>query len=378
MVRRTILPAPYKCPIAIPPGDTIKDILSSRSMTQNELATRMGRPIQEISYLINGKRTITLETAKQLEYVLGIKASFWLNIERDYQETKARLEEEERLSQQVEKVKKYPYPEMVRLGLVEATRKALEKTDNLLKFFQVANLDALENHITNITGDNLYRKSGKFVLSPYKLAVWLRMGEIKAQELELQEFSAKRLKRYLPEIRALTLMEPNFFIPELRKIGIECGVAFLLIKELEAFPVWGLTRWIGKNPYIQVNLRYKTNDHFWFSIFHEIGHVLLHKKGDFYIRTKNNAEDNDFEIEADNFARDYLVPENVIKRFTNTARISEKMILDIAEQLGIAPGIIVGRLQHDRIIESEYINRLKLTYNWDEFESNQHLLTESI
>ena len=364
MVRRTIPPAPYKCPIAIPPGETIKDILSSRGMTQNELAIRMGRPIQEISYLINGKRTITLETAKQLEYVLGIKASFWLNIERDYQETKARLEEEERLSQQVKKVKNYPYHEMVRLGLVEATRKSLEKAENLLKFFQVANLNALENHIVNIAGDNLYRKSGRFVLSPYKLAVWLRMGEIDAQELELLEFNAKRLKSYLPEIRALTLKEPKFFIQELRKIGIECGAAFLLIRELEAFPVWGLTRWIGKNPYIQLNLRYKTNDHLWFSIFHEIGHLLLHKKRAFFIHIENSEEDNELEHEADEFANHTLIPNSVYSELKKALPITTTMIKNTAQEIGIAPGIIVGRLQHDGIIRFNQFNELKVTYKW--------------
>ena len=373
MVRRAIPPAPYKCPIAIPPGETIKRIIIARNITQNELAVRMGRPIQEISYLINGRRTITMETAKQLEYVLGIKASFWLNIERDYQETKGRLEGEERLSQQVEKVKNFPYPEMVKLGLVGATRKSLEKAENLLKFFQVANLNALENHIANIAGESLYRKSGKFLLSPYKLAVWLRMGEIKAQELELQGFNTQRLKRYLPDIRSLTLKEPKYFVPVLKKIGSECGVAFLFIREFKGFPVWGSTRWVGNNPYIQVNLRYKTNDHLWFSIFHEIGHLLLHKKGDFFINIKNRREDNHYEIEADDFARDTIIPVSAYIELTKTSFITKEMIQNTADEIGIAPGIIVGRLQHDRIINRDYLNDLKVPYNWDEFESNHKM-----
>ncbi|NQS99406.1 MAG: ImmA/IrrE family metallo-endopeptidase [candidate division Zixibacteria bacterium] len=364
MVRRTIPPAPYKCPIAIPPGETIKRIIIARNITQNELATRMGRPKQEISYLINGKRTITLETAKQLEYVLGIKASFWLNIERDYQETKARLEEEERLSQQVEKVKNFPYPEMVRLGLVGATRKSLEKAENLLKFFEVVSFDALEAHVINIAGDNLFRKSEKFDLSLYKLAVWLRMGEFEASELELKGFNTQRLKRYLPDIRSLTLKEPKYFVPVLEKIGSECGVAFLFIREFKGFPVWGSTRWVGNNPYIQVNLRYKTNDHLWFSIFHEIGHLLLHKKGDFFINIKNRSEDNNYEIEADDFARDTLISMNVYNRLINSSYITEKMIIDTAKEIGIAPGIIVGRLQHDKKIQHHQFNEFKETYEW--------------
>ena len=332
-------------------------------MTQNELAARMGRPYQEVSYIINGKRTITPETAKQLEYVLGIKASFWLNIERDYQETKARLEEENRLLEQTDKAKNFPYAEMVNLGLFEATRKSRERVKNLLTFFQFTNFDALEDYIKKLAGENLYRKSGRFVLSYYKIAVWLRMGELEADQLELQDFDAQLFKEYLPEIKSLTLKEPDYFIPALKKIGCECGAAFLFIRELKSFPVWGLTRWIGNNPYIQVNLRYKTNDHLWFSIFHEIGHVLLHE-GKFFIHIKNAEYNNNFEKEADNFACDKLISKDIDRTFDNTKYISKAMIQNVADEIGIAPGILVGRLQHEGIIRFNQFNKLKVTYKW--------------
>ncbi|MDP8238592.1 MAG: ImmA/IrrE family metallo-endopeptidase [Candidatus Hatepunaea meridiana] len=324
MVRRSIAPAPYKPPIAIIPGKTLKRIINSRGISQRKLAQRMGRPNQEISYLINGKRTITLETAERLEYVLGIKASFWLNIEKDYQETKARLEEESRLSEQAQKIKNFPYAEMVNFGLVEATRKPLERVKNLLSFFQVANFDALESHIQSIIGENLFSKSDGHKLSQYKLAVWLRMGEIEAEDLELLRFNAQRLRHKLPDIRALTLGEPEYFIPELKKIGSECGVAFLFIRGLKGFPVWGLTRWVGNNPYIQVNIRYKTNNHLWFAIFHEIGHVLLHKRGDFFINIENRKDDNNPEDEADIFARDMLIPVDAYGQLTEGVYICEE------------------------------------------------------
>jgi HTH-type transcriptional regulator/antitoxin HigA len=363
MVRRSTNPAPYKSPLAILPGETIKDILDSRNMTQNELAIRMGRPYQEISYLINGKRTITLDTAKQLEYVLGIKANFWLNIERDYQETKARLEEEEHLKDHLQKIKYFPYPEMVRLNLVKPTKNLVERVQNLLSFFQVANFDALEKYIQNITGVSLYRKSNKFRLSPHRLAIWLRMGEIRAEGIELQKFNVQNLKNHLPDIRNLTLDDPQNFVPKLQDIGHKCGVAFLFIRELKSFPVWGLTRWIGNNPYIQVNLRNKTNDYLWFALFHEIGHVLLHKKGAFFIHLENMNND-ELENEADYFANNTLIPESEYNKFKANPSLTENAIKIFASKIGIAPGIVVGRLQHDGVIRFNQLNRLKNTYKW--------------
>ncbi|NQU04632.1 MAG: ImmA/IrrE family metallo-endopeptidase [Calditrichaeota bacterium] len=361
MVTRAIPPSKYESPIAILPGETIKDIIVSRNMTQGELATRMGRPDQEISYIINGKRKITPATAKQLEYVLGIKASFWLNIERDYQETLARLEEEAHLLEQAAQVKRFPYLEMVRLGLVEATRRSEQKVENLLNFFRVADFDALENHLTKVVYSNLFRKSVKLDLPHEKLAVWLRMGEIQSENLELQPFNKAKLNKRLPEIRSLTLTDPEHFLPELERIGTECGVVMLCVRDLEGLPVWGLTRRIGKNPCIQLSLRYKTNDHFWFSLFHEIGHLLLHNKDDF---TQKKTIVNGLDKEANIFARDILISPEKYNELIRLKRLTSKFIRDFAADIGIAPGIVVGRLQHEKRVRFNYLNELKERYQW--------------
>ncbi|MBT7789284.1 MAG: ImmA/IrrE family metallo-endopeptidase [Calditrichaeota bacterium] len=363
MVTRLIPPSKYKSPVAIPPGETIKDILISRNMTQGELATRMGRPNQEISYLINGKRAITPVTAKQLEYVLGIKSSFWLNIERDYQETLARLEEETRLTSHASHVKNFPYSEMVKLGLVEPTRKPELKAENLLNFFRVADFNALENHLHLRVGASLFRRSDKFSLSPTKLAIWLRMGEIEFDHLKLKPFNPARFKKQLPDIRSLTLVEPEHSLPELKRICAESGVALLCVPELKGLPVWAITRLLGKNPLIQLSFRYKTIDHFWFSLFHEIGHVLLHKKGDFFIDFEQNEKaDNNPDDEANSFASDVLIPPEQYRKLVSNKQFTAKIIQDFAAEIDIPPGIVVGRLQHDGLVRFNYFNDLKIHF----------------
>ena len=77
---------------AVPPGETLKDELEVRKMTQKALAQKMGRPLQVVNEIILGKKSITAPTALDLEKALGVSAVFWMNLETGYQLTKARLE----------------------------------------------------------------------------------------------------------------------------------------------------------------------------------------------------------------------------------------------------------------------------------------------
>lgn len=359
MVTR-IKPEKYLSPLAIPPGETIREIIEANGMTQSELATRMGRSPQEITYLIRGDRAITLTTAKQLEYVLRIKTSFWMNLERDYQETLLRLKEQERIRQQADRVRHFPYAEMVKRGLVEATRKPTERVENLLNFFRVADFNALENHIHKTAGVNLFRKSEKFNLSTPVLATWLRIGELQIEEIKLGHFNRKKFERQLPELRALTCLPFSEALAQLREHGIQSGVAITVVRGFQGLPVWGIARWIGKNPCIQLSHRYKTTDHFWFSLFHEIGHILLHKKGDFHIDfDKQSSQKSGLDEAADRFACDLLIPPGDYEKLRSMNTVTATSIREFAREIGTAPGIVVGRLQHDGVIAHSYLNEVK-------------------
>lgn len=76
--------------VAIPPGEYLAEEIEARGITQKELAKRMGRPLNAINEIVNGKKAITAETALQLEDVMPeIPARFWLNLETDFRLTKA-------------------------------------------------------------------------------------------------------------------------------------------------------------------------------------------------------------------------------------------------------------------------------------------------
>lgn len=362
----TISPMPYKSPIAIPPGDTIKEFMEAASMTQTELAHRMNRPIKTINEIIKGKKSIIEDTAVQLEKVLGSTADFWLTLECNYQLTKARLSEQAKLKKQLTRTQRFPYAEMAHLGIVPSERDIQERTNNILRFLQVANYNGLDRYIEKALF--AYRRSPQFELPIEKLAVWLRMGELAANRLNLKPFSIKCLEDKLSDIRQLTLVPIEEILPKLQEIGSECGVAFLFIPGFKSFPVNGLVRWRDRHPYVQVRPRYKRHDILWFTIFHEIGHIILHGRRNrgIFIEPDKNIGTNEFEEEADQFAANTLIPPDVWNELSVTQKLTKAQIKQTAKEIDIAPGLIVGRLQRERVIQNSAFNDLHIRLNWVE------------
>ncbi len=368
MAEQHQLPKPYLPPIPIPPGETIKEVLEARDMSQLELSRRMGKPPQAISEIINAKKAITKETAIQLERVLGLPAYFWLNIERNYQDTLARDQEVAQLTRQMEKFKDTPYRELIKRGYLQDFKQPIDRLRATLNWLRVASYEALENYFDQSIF--AYRKSPKFDLPLIKLAAWLRIGEEAHNSCVLEPFNPDALRARLPEIRSLTLLHLRAeWQPKLEKIGRECGVAFLMVKEFESFPVSGVTRWLNNNPSVQITLRGKRADIFWFTLFHEIGHVLLHEPRDLFIDVDHQSKENPFEAEADAFAADTLIPSEIynrIERIAATQVITDTQIENWAREIGITPGIILGRLQRKNVLPKSWYYHLHQSLNWEE------------
>ena len=353
---------------AVPPGETLRETLESLGMSQAELAQRTGRPKKTINEIISGKAAITADTALQLERVLGIPASFWNNLERNYQETLARLKEEERLQSQIKWLKTFPITSLVRIGWLPKLKSDVERLQALLNFFGVAGIREWkaiwEAH------DAAYHKSLTFQTKPAAVAAWLRKGAIEALKIECGPYDASSFRASLNKVRDLTAEPPEVFEREMKRLCAEAGVA-----ELPGTHLHGATRWVGSGKaLIQLSLRGKSDDHLWFTFFHEAGHILLHGKKDVFIEAKGEGcteiGGTEKEQEANRFAQNFLIPPHEYHAFRQTGRFSEAAILQFAKKLGIAPGIIVGRLQHDELIPfSSVANNLKKRLKFREKDS---------
>jgi HTH-type transcriptional regulator / antitoxin HigA len=361
----------YQPDFVTPPGDTLADLLEERGMTQSDLAQRMGRPLKTINEIIRGKKQITAETALQLETVFGAPAHVWLNLEGQYQEHLARQAANAALQTQHGWLDHFPIKDMQARGWLPATGNKTDLLVALLQFFGVAEPAGWEDIWSGCLVN--YRKTAAYESNDYALSIWLRQGELQAQDILCAPYNETAFNRLLQnEICALTCETPEMFVPHLVKLCAGVGVAVTFVPQVAGARVSGATRWLTKDKaLIQLSLRYKTNDHFWFTFFHEAGHIVLHGKRDIFINTED-GDGNVKEQEANRFAADRLItPQRYADFLQRTKRFSSAAVRLFAQEVGIAPGIVVGRLQHDKHLPFTHLNSLKVKFSWGVLENGQ-------
>jgi addiction module HigA family antidote len=352
----------YKPDYAIAPGATLLETIESLGISQAELAKRTGRPLKTINEIINGKAAITAETALQLERVLGVPASFWNNLERNYREALASLKEQKALEAIDAWVKSFPLKELVKRNALATFDDSIGIARSLLQFFGVSSPAAWAQMWT--APEAAYRRSSAFQTSREATAAWLRLGEIEAKKQDAPPFDKTAFKQVLGRVRGVMGLP----ITELKTRLIEeckiAGVAVVFIKELPGTRVHGAVRWVGDTPVIQLSCRYKVEDIFWFTFFHEAGHVILHGKRDVFL--EDDGRSGEKEKEADNFATAHLIPQPQWRKFVSAEKFSETSVRAFAESLGLPPGIVVGRLQHEKKIHPSRLNFLRRRFDLTE------------
>lgn len=349
------------------PGETLLESIEKLGMSQAELAQRMGRPLKTINEIIKGKAAITAETALQLEKVLNIPASFWTKAEHTYREALARREEHKRLESQSAWLQELPLKSLTQFAWVKAWDEPAKQVEELLKFFGVASPAAWRSVWFDGVAGRIaveFRKSPAFESDWAALAAWLRKGELEAQGIQCADFSTDTFKAALTEIRKLTVQPPDTFQECLIRLCANSGVAVTFIPCLPKTHVSGATRWLtSAKVLLQLSLRGKSDDLLWFTFFHEAGHILLHGKKDVFI--ENNGTIDAREEQANRFAADFLIPPTAWRQFNNRCRHPGRSdVQSFASELGIAPGIIVGRLQHESILPRSHLNDLKVRFEF--------------
>lgn len=346
-----------------PPGETLREALDELRVTQAELAVRMGRPQKTISEIINGKTAITSETALQLEMVLGIPADFWVSRESQYQEFLARRAQAEALEEAGEWAKQFPISEMVKLGMLPKCRTVPGRLNALLRFLGVSSPSQWEDLYDQY--QVAFRKSSAFTVDPNALGAWLRAGVIQATRMAAAPYERQAFLGALSDARCLTTESAEVFVPRLQEICARAGVIVVFVPQLPRSRVSGATRWVAPDgALIQLSLRYKSNDHLWFTFFHEAAHILLHQKKAIFL--DSGSFEGEAEDEANRWAADFLIPPDEYAEFSQHPVYSKDMIVDFASSIGIASGIVVGRLQHDGHLPRSHCNDLKVWLKWAE------------
>jgi HTH-type transcriptional regulator/antitoxin HigA len=347
-----------------PPGDTLRETIEHYGMSQTELAIRMARPEPAISEMMTGKKAITADTALQLEMVLGIPAGFWLEHERHYRLELAAIEQGEALLKQKDWVKQFPLTDMTKYGWIQSsTKDVFAQTQQVLSYFGVASIAAYNNIYLSNKPSVAFRISLKKAPNHYALSAWLRRGQLDAQQLSLKPYDKKKFTEALEDIKKLVEKHPHDFKDQLQQRCAECGVALVYTPNIKGVSISGAARWIndGQHPLIQLTGRYKTNDIFWFTFYHEAGHIIEHGKKEVFLENVEGVPyDAAKEAEADAFAEKWLLTPKAFEAFRTEGNITEKSIKQFAKQQQTHPALVLGRLQKFGLLPWSHFPNMKV------------------
>ncbi len=355
------------------PGDTIIDILQQRDISDVGFATLMNLPLEDTADLLQGRSTVTLTIARKLASVLGASVEFWMSRDYQYRQDARRFHEEEEGW-----LRRLPLGDMIRFGWLSPPPLPSEELAACLRFFGVSSFQEWKGNYASLQEMAAFRSSPSFDSRHESISAWLRQGEIKAEEIDCGPWHAERFQACLSQLRTLTrLKDPQDFIPALQTSCSEHGVAVVVVRAPGGCRASGATRFVTNDKaLLQLSFRYLTDDQFWFTFFHEAGHLLLHGQKHFFRSAMEGQrawilEGADFSLteeeeqEASNFAVRTLIPQEFQNEISTIAPNSRE-IIRLARRVGISPGIIVGQLQYHRRIDYNQLNGLKRRFVWQE------------
>ena len=353
----------WESPEAIHPGEFLVDVLDEFSMSQGELANRIGLSKKAVNEIIKGKNPVTERTARRLHKVFPFSKEYWVNLQKEYESDKARLEEQRVLQNEADVYLKdftETYQELAEIGFVKKLRNiTANATDIVLelqKFFGVGSLGYVKEkgEFLHHSSSVAFRKYNRGYPNPYTSEAWLRLGRLQvqfqAQRTDVPPvppFDKSKLRSSLEEMARLSCEDLGVYVQKLEKMLRDCGVVLACLPYLKNTHIQGAAMWAGNTPLIMIATQKKSEDRFWFTVFHEIGHILKHGKKDCFVDFQDTKDDDEKEREANLFAEKCLVPDfRDAEREISLYEEYEKGIVATARKINRSPAILAGRIAH--------------------------------
>ena len=337
------------------PGSKIREELSGRGMSQKEFALRMGLTEKHVSKLINEEVQLTVDVSVRLETVLGIPASDWNAMEASYRESLLREAQAEGKEAEAELAQCFPYAEMAKLGWVPEAKNLKERVCHLREFFGVVDLALLDQwQVTRIAVHALSLEQPEDLT----IMAWAQEARRRAWQVPAPSLNVKDFDEWVPELLKWTVERPAAFLPKLREALERHGMILVLLPRLRGLSLQSCTFPAGNRIVIALTEKRMDDNEFWFRLFHELGHVFLE-----HVWQKDGTAEQD-ERDANLWARNALLPRKTFDAFRQGGSYTEKSVLEFAGQQGIAPGILVGRMQYEGLIGGGALNRLKRVYEF--------------
>lgn len=341
-----------------PPSDTINEILEMRGISKAQFAQQIDLPIEDVERLLSGSDDLPLEVARRLSNELGASPDFWVNRFCQYQDDRERVAA-------AEWTEALPIAELGRMGWIRKETDWRDRIDACLEFFGVPDFSTWELNYHASMAAAKFRRNKQDQIPP-ALTAWLRMGELTAPDVDRHmRWDADAFRAVLPEAKTLTRQaDPGLFIPRLQELCARAGVTLLVLPAPTGCHASGVTRYLTDRPSIQMSARYLSDDHFWFTFFHEAAHLILHSSQDMFVDELDYQipTESVFEADADAFASQTLIP--VTAQELRALPRDRRSIIGAAREWGVSPGVLIGQLQHYGIVKFEHLNGYKRRYRW--------------
>lgn len=340
-------------------GIIVKEYIDEQEVTNEKLSEILGIDERSVSKFLDGKIGLTKDMALGLEKILpDISAEYWLNIEDKYNEFIAteKIVNEEKINDLDLIAKRFRFKEIFK-GLDWSLAQQAKEMMNILK---ISSFEEFDNKYANLQV-NFFEDGGE----KEAIAIWLGLCE---EEAELQEeivdqydYSKEKLKGNISKFKQIANNDDlDKTINSCKKLCNRLGIYFIELEAITNCKVRGALTTYKNHPAIFISRRFKTHDHTWFAIAHELGHLIYHyKNGETIISMEDDLDDELKEREANQFARNLFISDQIYNEFVEENNFSEKSIEIFSAKNKIHPGILVARLQHDGYLGMYEMNHKK-------------------
>lgn len=364
--------APFAPDWVSPPGVTIASLLIKRGFSHQEFAHRVHLPADEVDDLIHGRLALTIELIRHITAVLGATEDFWHQRETRYRQGLERLHQRCAQPECLAWLEEVPVEDLISRGLIRPSTDMVETVVACLRYFGVSSVGSWNREYRELLRPIAFRTSKTFESKPGAVAAWLRQGELMASRIRCRPWDKQRFSELLPQLRPLTrIKDPRTFLPQLTADCAECGVAVAVVKAPEGCKASGACRFLSPSrPLLLLSGRHKSDDHLWFTFFHEAAHLILHSTDYISVDDSENGGQatTKEELEANEFAANLLVPPEHREAMLRL-KSDKRAVIRFAYDIGVSRGVVVGQLQHHDRIPRNHLNDLKQFYEWSDDES---------
>lgn len=345
---------------AFHPGSYVSDIIDDLEITQSDFAKRLDTTPKNICLLVNGKSRLSSELAESLSKFSGTSIEVWLTLQAKYDALAEELKTADEIEEQFEILDMIKYNDLVKIGVLHKTRSKKEKVDNLCQFLKVSSLNILKQRDLAISFRTMEISNDKHIVNTN---IWIQMVANTLSNKPVLNFDEEKLSSVLQKLRSLTYKEPREFIPEIKSTLEECGVNFVLMPSIPNAQPKGMVMWKDGRIILGMSNKGSFSDMFWFTLFHEIGHVLLHPNKNFV--DMNHISTEIKEKEADEFSKELLIPTDKFESFVSKGNFSLSSVGYFADEVGIEKSIVIGRLQSEGYISYTMLTKYRRKFKWN-------------